>query len=185
MSHRVLPSWVDAPGTLTIDEPALLAARVQARELGRERVERRCYVDKVPAPDRDKHAIGLELERGRGRALPNPNPDPKGGGEGRGDAGRGRRGDDEPGQRQGLAGRGQQEHAPGVLLLAAHRQKGVPLDHDASGVQRRSERVYGTSGDLIRCKGYRCEESTAILCVVPVLATPIHRSRPAPVGPFP
>jgi len=40
----VLPSRVDAPATLTIDEPAFLVARVQARELGRERIKRRCYV---------------------------------------------------------------------------------------------------------------------------------------------
>jgi len=128
--HRVLPSRVDAPTTLTIDEAAFLAARVQARELDRERVERRCYVEYVAAPDRDKHALGLELERGRCRVLPTP----KRGGEGGGDAGRGRRGADEPGQGQGRAGRGQQEHAPRVLLLAAHGQEGVPLDRDASGV---------------------------------------------------
>jgi len=123
--HRVLPSRVDAPATLTIDEAAFLPPRVQARELGREPVERRCYVEYVAASDRDKHALGLELERGRCRVLPTPK---------RGGEGGGRRGADEPGQGQGRAGRGQQEHAPGVLLLAAHGQEGVPLDRDAGGV---------------------------------------------------
>jgi len=37
-------SRVDTPGALTIDEPPFLPARVQARELGRERVERLRYV---------------------------------------------------------------------------------------------------------------------------------------------
>ncbi len=119
------------------------------------------------------------------RAERSPTPNPKGGGEGRGDARWGRLGGDKPGQGQGRAGRGQQEHAPGVLLLPAHGQERVPLDRDAGGVQRLNERVYGASGDLIRCKGYRCAESTAILCVIPVLATPIHRSRHALVGPCP
>ena len=41
----VLSLGVDAPGALTIDEPAFPPARVQARELGREPVERCCYVD--------------------------------------------------------------------------------------------------------------------------------------------
>ena len=84
------------------------------------------------APDRDKHAISRELECGRGRVL--PTPDPEGGGEGGGDASRGCRGDNEPGQRQGRAGRSEQEHARGVLLLAPHGQEGVPLDRDAGGV---------------------------------------------------
>ncbi len=35
----------EPPDILTIDEPAFLAPRVQARELGRERIERRCYVE--------------------------------------------------------------------------------------------------------------------------------------------
>jgi len=38
-------SWVDTPGTLVIDEPAFLPARVQARKLGRERAERLRYVE--------------------------------------------------------------------------------------------------------------------------------------------
>jgi len=117
--------------------------------LARERVERLCYVDKVPTPDGDEDPIGLELERGRRRTRPNP----EGGGEGLGDAGRGRRGDDEPGQGQRRAGRGQQEHARGVLLLAAHGQEGVLLDRDASGVQRRDERANVVSRDVIRGQG--------------------------------
>jgi len=151
--HAVSPfiSWIDMPGTFGVDEPAFLPARVQARKLGRERVERLCYVDKIPAPDGDKHAVGLELERGRRRTL--PIPDPKGGGEGIGDAGWGRRGADEPGQGQGRAGHGQQEHAPGVLLLAAHGQEGAPLDRDAGGVQRLDERAAGGSRDVIRGQG--------------------------------
>ncbi len=86
--YRIPPSRVDAPRPLTIDEAAFLAARVQARELARERVERLRYVDKIPASDGDEHAVGLELERSRCRAHPNPER----GGEGRGDAGQGRRG---------------------------------------------------------------------------------------------
>jgi len=58
-------------------------ARVQARERGRERVERVRYVASVASPDGDKHAIGLELEHGRRRMLRTPDPE---GGEGRGDA---------------------------------------------------------------------------------------------------
>ncbi len=81
----------------------------------------------------------------------------------------------------GRAGRGEQEHAPGVLLLAAHGQEGAPLDRDAGGVQRVGERVYGASGDLIRCEGYRCHASTVVLRGIPVSATPIHRPRHAPV----
>jgi len=53
----------------------------------------------------------------------------------------------------GRAGRGQQEHAPGVLLLPAHRQERVPLDHDAGGVQRRSEWANVVSRDVIRGQG--------------------------------
>jgi len=138
--HSTPPSWVDRPDTLSIDEPTFFTACVQARELGREPIERLCYVDKVPTPDRDKHAVGLELERGRRRTL--PAPDPEDGGEGRGDAGRSCRGDDEPGQGQGRAGRGQQEHARGVLFLAAHGQEGVALDRDAGSVQHVGERVW-------------------------------------------
>ncbi len=65
------------PDTLTIDEPAFLLAYVQARELGRERVERLCYVDKIPAPNGDEDPVGFELERGWHRTPPHP----KGGGE--------------------------------------------------------------------------------------------------------
>jgi len=43
--HSMSSSRVDTPNTLTIDEPAFLTARVQARELGREPVERVCYVE--------------------------------------------------------------------------------------------------------------------------------------------
>ncbi len=43
--HSMSSSRVDTPDTLTIDEPAFLPARVQARELDGERVERRYYVD--------------------------------------------------------------------------------------------------------------------------------------------
>ena len=43
--HSVLPSRVDAPATLTIDEPAFPVARIQAREVGREPVERMHYVE--------------------------------------------------------------------------------------------------------------------------------------------
>jgi len=78
---------VDAPGTLGVDKPAFLPARVQARELGRERTERMCYVYRIPCADGDEDTLGLELERGQRRAL----PDPKGGGEGGGEGGRGRR----------------------------------------------------------------------------------------------
>jgi len=95
---------VDAPHTLTIDEAAFLTARVQAREVGRERVERVCYVEHILASDGDKHAIGFELERGWHRTPPNPED----GGEGIVNAGRGRCGSDEPGQRQGRPVRGQQ-----------------------------------------------------------------------------
>jgi len=142
-------SWVDAPDALGVHKPALLATRVQAREVGREFVERPYYVDKIPAPDGDKYAIGLELERGRGRALPNP----EGGGKGRSDIGRGCRGGDEAGQGQRRAGRGQQEHAPGVLLLIAHGQERMPLDGDAGGVQGVGERAGGIGRDAIRGQG--------------------------------
>jgi len=49
--------------------------------LGREPVECRCYVYRIPRADGDEDALGLELERGQRRAL----PDPKGGGEGGGE----------------------------------------------------------------------------------------------------
>jgi len=139
-------SWVDEPDILTIDEPTFPPARVQVRELSRERVEGLRYVAWVAAPDGDKHVIGLELEHGRCRTLPTP----KNGGEGWGDAGRGRRGDDEVSQGQGRAGRSQQKHAPGMWLLPAHGQEGEALDRDANGVQRVDERAGGVSRDAIR-----------------------------------
>jgi len=40
-----------------------------------------------------------------------------------------------------------------MLLLTAHGQEGVPLDRDASGVQRRSEQAAGGSRDVIRGQG--------------------------------
>ncbi len=37
-----------------------------------------------------------------------------------------------------------------MLLLTTHGQEGVPLDRDASGVQRSGERASGVSRDVIR-----------------------------------
>jgi hypothetical protein len=116
-------------------------------------------------------------------AACSPPPPHERGGKGRGDAGQGRRGGDEAGQRQGRAGRGQQKHAPGVLLLTAHGQEGVPLDRDSSGMQRLGKWVSGVSRDVIcgQGDGQRPMCRPRVYCVA-YHATPsgaLHRRTPS------